>query len=97
MENAYKKYGAVVRIAPNKLLFANPAVYKDIYGHRTKSELPFFKSSWYNTGDPVPNIVTTRDPVNYSRQRQFFAYAFNFRFLKKYKHMIYSYVNLFIF
>ena len=45
MADAHMEYGAVVRIALNKLSFVSSAVYKNIYGYRIKGKLPFFKSS----------------------------------------------------
>ena len=84
------------RTAPNELSFASPATYKDIYGHGTKGEPSFLKSSWYDTGDPVPSVVTTRDPVNHSRQRRTLAHAFSSRSLKDHEHVIHRYTDLFI-
>ena len=96
MADAHMEYGAVVRIAPNELSFASPAAYKDIYGHRPKGEPPFLKSSWYDTGDYVPSVVTTRDPVDHSRQRRTLAHAFSSRSLKDHEHVIHRYTDLFI-
>ena len=84
------------RIAPNELSFASPATYKDIYGHRTKGEPSFLKSSWYDTGDCFPSVVTTRDPVDHSRQRRTLAHAFSSRSLKDHEHVIHRYTDLFI-
>ena len=96
MADAHMEYGAVVRIAPNELSFASPAAYKDIYGHRPKGEPPFLKSSWYDTGDPVPSIVTTRDPLDHSRQRRTLAHAFSSRSLQDHEEVIHRYTDLFI-
>lgn len=38
----HAKYGSVVRISPNELMYSDPQAWKDIYGHRIGgvSELP---------------------------------------------------------
>lgn len=45
----HKKYGPVVRLAPNELSFDTVQSWKDIYGSRP-GHLPFYKSKYYDGG-----------------------------------------------
>lgn len=92
----HKKYGDVVRIAPNELSFCSVQSYKDIYGHATKGRSPFLKSSWYENADKVPGIVSTRDPMDHRKQRQSLALSFSAKSLRAQEDVIHQYVNLFI-
>ncbi|ETS83955.1 hypothetical protein PFICI_05831 [Pestalotiopsis fici W106-1] len=96
MEKIHQKYGDVVRVAPNELSFATAAAYKDIYGHATKGKKQFLKSSWYENGDPVPGIVSTRDPADHARQRRSLAHAFSTNSLRDQEDLIHTYTDLFI-
>lgn len=96
MAEVHEKYGAMVRIAPNELSFASSNAYKDIYGHRKRDGPLFLKSNWYDTGDPVPSIVTTRDPLDHARQRRSLAHAFSTKSLKDQEHVVHHYADLFI-
>ncbi|CAO2650872.1 Nn.00g091690.m01.CDS01 [Neocucurbitaria sp. VM-36] len=49
----HRKYGSVVRIAPNQYSIDDPEAIRPIYGHGTK----FTKSDWYRpSGNPDPRI-----------------------------------------
>lgn len=96
MADVHRKYGAVVRIAPNELSFASTSAFKTIYGHRKEGQPPFLKSGWYETGDPVPSIVTARNPPEHARQRQSLAHAFSTQSLKSHEDVIRRYADLFV-
>jgi hypothetical protein len=46
----HKRYGSVVRIAPNEVIFSNPDYFRDVYGAGTK----FTKSRYYEAFDAKP-------------------------------------------
>jgi hypothetical protein len=51
----HKNYGSVVRIAPNEIIFSNPAYFREVYGAGTK----FTKSRYYEVfGDKLPHERT---------------------------------------
>ncbi|KAH0432722.1 hypothetical protein CcaCcLH18_06298 [Colletotrichum camelliae] len=96
MEETHRKYGDVVRIAPNELSFCSPRSYKDIYGHATKDKLPFLKSEWYDNGDEYPGLVSVRDPMEHRKQKQSLSSAFSSRSLRDQEYVVHQYVDLFI-
>lgn len=95
MQEMHRKYGDVVRIAPNELSFATVQSYKDIYGHATKGRQPFLKSAFYDNGG-TPAIVSTRDPADHSKQRRSLASAFSAKSLREQEHIVHKYFDLFL-
>lgn len=55
---AHLKYGPIVRVGPNEISFADPAVVKTIYGHRS----PVLKTDFYVGGKftDVDNVFSMR-------------------------------------
>ena len=53
----HKKYGDVVRIAPNDLSFGTAQSFQDIYGHANAHHKPLLKGDFYNQFDLEPSIV----------------------------------------
>ncbi|EWG53831.1 hypothetical protein FVEG_12172 [Fusarium verticillioides 7600] len=96
MEETHRKYGDVVRIAPNELSFATVQAYKDIYGHATKDKKKFIKGDWYETAGDHPGIVSVRDPAQHSRQRKYLSHAFSAKSLRGQETVIHRYVDMFI-
>lgn len=50
-----QKYGSVVRVAPNELLFTGPDAWEDIYGYRV-----CFKLQLLQVSSPLVVILTTK-------------------------------------
>ncbi|EWZ49110.1 hypothetical protein FOZG_00079 [Fusarium oxysporum Fo47] len=96
MEETHRKYGDVVRIAPNELSFASVQAYHDIYGHALKDKKRFIKGSWYDVAGDHPGIVSVRDPVQHSRQRKYLSHAFSAKSLRGQETLIHGYVDLFL-
>ncbi|KAI3585678.1 cytochrome P450, partial [Fusarium oxysporum f. sp. albedinis] len=96
MEETHRKYGDVVRIAPNELSFACVQAYHDIYGHVLKDKKRFIKGSWYDVAGDHPGIVSVRDPVQHSRQRKYLSHAFSAKSLRGQETLIHGYVDLFL-
>ncbi|KAH7190031.1 cytochrome P450 [Fusarium oxysporum] len=96
MEETHRKYGDVVRIAPNELSFATAQAYDDIYGHAFKDKKKFIKGSWYDVAGDHPGIVSVRDPVQHSRQRKYLSHVFSAKSLRGQETLIHGYVDLFL-
>ncbi|RTE68029.1 hypothetical protein BHE90_017594 [Fusarium euwallaceae] len=99
LSEMHKKYGDVVRIAPNELSFRSSAAYKDIYGHAAKGRPPFLKSKvFYNRGPSVthPDIVFTRDPESHRLQRRSLSRAFSAKALHEAEVTIQEHTGLFV-
>lgn len=97
MLDLHKKYGEVVRIAPNELAFANPAAWKDIMGHRGPGEEELTK--WQDFYRPVKDIPT--DIVNAGREehaalRRVLAHGFSDKSMRAQQPIIKGYVDLLI-
>ncbi|KAL2822604.1 benzoate 4-monooxygenase cytochrome P450 [Aspergillus granulosus] len=75
----HRKYGPVVRTAPNELSFNTAQSWRDIYGFR-QGHKTFIKSDFYDGGsfaDRVHSIVSERDPVEHGVMRRYLAHAFS--------------------
>ncbi|KAF5988538.1 isotrichodermin c-15 hydroxylase [Fusarium bulbicola] len=99
MQEVHKKYGDVVRIAPNELSFNSAAAYKEIYRHASKNTDVFLKSdvlykSELNTSRP--DIVFVRDPGDHRMQRKSLSYAFSPQALRKTGSVVSHYVDQFV-
>ncbi|CAD6591261.1 MAG: hypothetical protein ASARMPRED_005286 [Alectoria sarmentosa] len=94
----HKKYGTVVRTAPNELSFSSSQSWKDIYafrpGHKT-----FIKSEFYDGGsfaDQAHSIVSERDPTEHGKMRKYLSHAFSDRSLSEQEHLISSVIDSYI-
>ncbi|KAF2191204.1 cytochrome P450 [Zopfia rhizophila CBS 207.26] len=99
----HRKYGDVVRIAPDEISFINPKVWKDVYGYGTKDSrmaagsLP--TKHWHRYGNPVnghPSLLHTRGDQAHAQTRRLFSPAFSDRALKLQEPLFQKYVNLLI-
>ncbi|KIA75976.1 cytochrome P450 [Aspergillus ustus] len=94
----HKKYGPVVRIAPNELSFNSTQAWKDIHGFRPGHKT-FIKSDFYDGGsfaDRVHSIVSERDPTAHGEMRRFLAHAFSDHSLLEQEDLIAKTVDRFI-
>ncbi|KAL8335865.1 hypothetical protein RB598_009858 [Gaeumannomyces tritici] len=95
----HKKYGDVVRIAPDELSFAHPTAWLEIYGHRPHGsdgpeELPKYQTYFRNAGMP-PSIVN-EDRENHALIRRLLAPGFSERTMRDQEPIIGGYVDLLI-
>ena len=95
----HKKYGPVVRIAPDELSFNTAASYQDIYGFRQGQHQTFIKSKFYETGTFSPqahSIIAERDPIGHTKQKKRDSAAFSDKALKSQQGLINEVVDTFI-
>ncbi|KAK0389342.1 hypothetical protein NLU13_2917 [Sarocladium strictum] len=73
----HKRYGPIVRIAPNEYSIDDPAAAKTIYG----SGKGFVKSPWYsasrNPVHAIPNLFAEADPHVHAQDRRKIAAAYS--------------------
>lgn len=98
MLELHKQYGDVVRIAPNELAFANPEAWKEIMGHRGKSndrgEFEKFQP-FYNPID-APNNVVGALGQEHAMLRRLLSHGFSDRSLREQQPLIMKYIDLLI-
>ncbi|KAI1339861.1 putative cytochrome P450 [Xylariaceae sp. FL0016] len=95
LHEAHKKYGDIVRIAPNELSFATMQSFKDIYGPPSKTRKLFPKSDlFYDVG--VRNLVFEMDPNEHAKLYKLFAPAFRTSALRSQEHVIHEHMDIFL-
>jgi cytochrome P450 len=92
----HKKYGSIVRIAPDELAFLDPQAWKDIYGHRVgtlhgQPELPK-DPRFYRVRDAPPNILS-EDREPHSQLRKQMAHAFSDKAMREQEPLIERYIS----
>lgn len=91
----HRRYGAVVRIAPNELAFADARAWNDIMGHRKPDEPEMGKAlHFYRPFDGTPLTIVTETREAHSRLRRALAYGFSERSLKEQQPIIKGYIDL---
>jgi hypothetical protein len=95
----YKRYGSVVRIAPNELAFSDANAWKDIYGHRVGTnhgaeEMDKFHTFYRTKGEVLS--ISSGDREYHARLRKQLAYGFSDRALREQETLIGGYITLLI-
>ncbi|KAK3988256.1 cytochrome P450 [Cladorrhinum sp. PSN332] len=96
MQQAFKDYGDVVRIAPNELVFITPKAYTDIYTSNINGRPGFAKSDLLDTGDKYEGLASERDIDKHRVARKQLAPAFSPKALRQYEPVIHQHVDAFI-
>ncbi|KAL4874377.1 cytochrome P450 [Aspergillus karnatakaensis] len=95
IEDAHRRYGEIVRIAPNELSFSTAQAFRDIYGAPSKTRKLFPKSDrFYDNGHP--NIAFVRDPEEHARQHKMFAPQFRPSAVRTQEPIVHSHVDLWV-
>ncbi|KAK2602804.1 hypothetical protein N8I77_009309 [Diaporthe amygdali] len=95
LNKAHRKYGDIVRIAPNELSFASVQAFRDIYGPPSKTRKLFPKSKlFYDTG--IQSIAYEMDPDEHAKQYKVFAPSFRASAVRSQEHVVQDHVDLFM-
>ncbi|KAI0147679.1 cytochrome P450 [Xylariaceae sp. FL1272] len=95
--NAVRKYGDIVRIAANELVFASPGALDDLYGSHSKGVELFTKTQINNHGnDEHGGLIWEWDPHRHRKVAKQIAPGFSGRALKAKEVVLHKYVDLFI-
>lgn len=95
--NLHRKYGEVVRIAPDELVFADGRAWRDIMGHRAAGELEMEKSDkTYRTLKNQPTTLINAGREEHGRVRRQLAHGFSERAMRDQQPIIMGYINLLI-
>ncbi|KAF2112717.1 cytochrome P450 [Lophiotrema nucula] len=97
IEKLHKRYGSVVRIAPNEVTFANVEAWRKIYqgrpDHQTYLKDPVW---WAPQQDEPTSLFNAIDVDRHARMRKIVAPAFTARAIKAQETIIQRYVNLLV-
>ncbi|KAI0426235.1 cytochrome P450 [Xylaria sp. FL1042] len=92
IRDLHAKYGEVLRVSPNEVLFLNPQAWKDIYGHG-HAEFP----KYYPEGVHMhPKKIISSNSQNHFRLRRAMLPAFSDKALAQQEPLIRTYVDLLI-
>lgn len=89
----HKKYGPVVRVAPDEVSFTSAAAWQDIYGFGHKQ---LEKSIYFHARDGLPEHMISAHSSDHSRYRKAVSSAFSEKAIRKQEILISGYVRLFM-
>ncbi|KAH8899040.1 cytochrome P450 [Thozetella sp. PMI_491] len=96
IQDALRKYGDVVRIAPNELVFVSPQAFNDIFCPQQKGLELFVKTDFNNRGKNMGGIIWEEDPVRHREVAKKLLPAFSGRALRSMEPMIHQYMDYFV-
>ncbi|KAI0552084.1 cytochrome P450 [Xylaria curta] len=97
IQNAHRRYGKVVRIAPNELSFDTIQAHRDIYSTPSQKKKLFIKDpTFYYNGDSVRVLFYEIDPTEHAWQRRLLAAGFSAKAMRNQEYLVHRYVDLFI-
>lgn len=91
-----RKYGDVVRIAPNELVFFTPQAFVDIYSPVQKGLEVFRKTDFQNRGANLGGIVWEEDPVKHREIARKILPAFSPRSIRSFEPLRHKHMEYFI-
>ncbi|KAK0710478.1 cytochrome P450 [Apiosordaria backusii] len=93
----HRRYGPVVRLAPNELAFCDPQAWRDIMGHRTDKSEEFEKYlGFYRPVDDLPVDIVNAKREEHGLLRRTMAHGFSDRSMREQQPLIKSYVDVLI-
>lgn len=97
IKDLHDKYGDVVRIAPNTMVYRSPSAWKDIYGHRQKGQKTFLKDpSLYAPTPNGVNAIITANEHDHQRMRRLLAHAFSTKALCEQEDILHTYADMLV-
>ncbi|CAG7916018.1 unnamed protein product [Penicillium olsonii] len=94
MLEMHKKYGDIIRIAPDELAFSHPDAWQEIMGHK-KGQHEFTKANWfYRPVEEQPTHVVNATREEHGRLRRQLAHGFSEKAMRDQEPLIRGYVDL---
>ncbi|CAG8973253.1 hypothetical protein HYALB_00000012 [Hymenoscyphus albidus] len=90
------KYGDIVRIAPNELVFITPQAATDIYASHTKHIEHFHKTNSIELGVGDQGITWEKDPYKHQKIAKTLAPSFSVKSIKSKDPVMHKYIDLFV-
>ena len=97
VEKIHRKYGAVARIAPNEISFANVDAWTDIFRGRP-GHLQFPKDPiwWGRQPGQAQSLISANDPEDHARMRKLLSHSFTEHALKAQEPILQKYIGLLV-
>lgn len=93
VNDAHKKYGKFVRIAPNHVSIADDTAIQAVYGHGNG----FLKSDYYDAFVSIRRgLFNTRDRAEHTRKRKTVAHTFSAKSIGQFEQYIHHNIELFV-
>ena len=96
IEDVIRKYGDVVRIAPNELVFFTPQAFHDIYSPAHRGLELFRKTDFQNRGANLGGIIWEEDPVRHREVARKLFPAFSPRSIRTFEPLMHKNMNYFV-
>ncbi|KAK4107900.1 cytochrome P450 [Canariomyces notabilis] len=93
---ALNKYGDVVRIGPNELVFISPKAASDIYASHTKHMEHFPKAKFVDLGGGDKGLTWETDPAKHRDVAKRIAPAFSVKSIRSKEPTMHKYIDLFV-
>lgn len=91
----HRRYGPVVRVAPNEIAFADPSAWKDVMGGGSKDLVKW--SGMYQTADFIsPHIQNTVDKEHHKSLRKLLGPGFSDASLRAQEGLVKGYADLLV-
>ncbi|CAL5867132.1 uncharacterized protein PFLUO_LOCUS1344 [Penicillium psychrofluorescens] len=93
VDQAHKKYGTLVRIAPNHVSVADDAAIQTIYGHGNG----FLKADFYDAFVSIRRgLFNTRDRAEHTRKRKTVSHTFSTKSIGEFEQYIHHNIEMFV-
>ncbi|KAK4174617.1 cytochrome P450 [Triangularia setosa] len=97
IQKLHRKYGLVLRIAPNELTFADPSAWNDILqAHPGQPQFLKDPTWWAKQRIHTDGLISAIDPDTHARMRKALTPGFTTRALRSQEPVIQRYVNLLV-
>ncbi|CAI6092807.1 unnamed protein product [Clonostachys chloroleuca] len=93
MSNLHKRYGPVIRVAPDELSFSSAVAFKEIYGHQKAGRPELVKDKKYHKFVPEP-ILINADREYHGTLRKLLSHGFSESALRAQEAVIQEHVSI---
>lgn len=94
MLDFHRRYGNIVRIAPDELAFSHPDAWKDIMGRRNSEEAEMGKAMWFYRPIDEPLHILNETSEQHKNLRRQMAHGFSEKGMRDQEPLIRKYVDL---
>ncbi|VUC20418.1 unnamed protein product [Clonostachys rosea] len=93
MSNLHKRYGPVIRVAPDELSFSSAVAWKEIYGHQKAGRPELVKDKKYHKFVPEP-ILINADREYHGTLRKLLSHGFSESALRAQEAVIQEHISM---